>query len=50
MKKWLTSQKLSIRTRNEELNMKKINDFEEFLEKLRETLNNIMAIFQIESQ
>jgi ribulose kinase len=42
MKKWLTSQKLSIRTRNEDKNMKKRNDFEEFLEKLEETLNNIM--------
>lgn len=42
MKKWLISQKLSIGTRIEDINMKKRNDFEEFLEKLEETLNNIM--------
>ena len=42
MRLWLTSQKLSIRTRNEDINMKKINGFEEFIEKLEETLNDIM--------
>jgi HSP20 family protein len=42
MRTWLTSQKLSTRTRNEDIDMKKINDFEEFLEKLEETLNDIM--------
>jgi len=42
MRLWLTSQKLSIRTRNEDINMKKINDFKEFIEKLEETLNEIM--------
>ncbi|KPQ41893.1 MAG: hypothetical protein MPEBLZ_03579, partial [Candidatus Methanoperedens nitroreducens] len=42
MRRWLTSQKLSTRTRNEDINMKKINDFEEFIEKLEETLNDIM--------
>jgi len=42
MRIWLTSPKPSIRTRNEEKNMKKRNDFEEFLEKLEETLKKYM--------